>query len=266
LDNLVHTSTTQRWSIDVSKNKLEGKVALVTGGTTGIGLATAKLFHAEGAKVIVTGKNPATLEPARASLRGIAEVVSSDSGDAKDIASLFEHVKKEYGGLDVLFLNAGILRGGLIATLSEADFDEVMRVNIKGPWLAIKAAAPLIRRGGAIVLNGSINGLVGMPGTGAYAASKGALRSLSRVAASELAEQGVRVNVVSPGPTDSGIIEKTMPSEAALKTRAALIAKSPQRRLGTVEEVARVALFLACDDSSFLTGEEIVADGGMTRV
>ena len=245
--------------------KLDGRIALVTGGTTGIGLATARLFHAEGARVIVTGKNPATIETARASLKGIAEVISSDSGDSAEIEGLFAHIQKEHGGLDVLFLNAGVLRGGTIATMGEADFDEVFRVNVKGPWLALKAAIPLLRRGGAVVLNASINAHLGMPGTSAYAASKAALRSLARTAAAELAEQGVRVNAVSPGPTDSGIIEKVYSTEAAAVVKSALAAKIPLRRRGSTDEIARVVLFLASDDSSFMTGEEVVVDGGMTR-
>jgi NAD(P)-dependent dehydrogenase (short-subunit alcohol dehydrogenase family) len=246
--------------------KLKGKAALVTGGTTGIGLATARLFHAEGARVIVTGKNPATLDGARASLRGIAEVVQSDSADDADIGELFAHVAREYGALDVLFLNAGIVRRGTIADMGEAEFDEVFGVNVRGPWLAIKAAIPLLRRGGAVVLNGSINGHLGMPGSSAYAASKAALRSLARTAASELAQQGVRVNVVSPGPTDSGIIEKTLSPVDAAAARTALEARIPLGRLASTEEIARAVLFLAADDSSFMTGEEIVVDGGMTRV
>jgi NAD(P)-dependent dehydrogenase (short-subunit alcohol dehydrogenase family) len=246
--------------------KLDGRIALVTGGTTGIGLATARLFHAEGARVIVTGKNPATIETARAGLEGIAEVISSDSGDSAEIEGLFAHIQKEHGGLDVLFLNAGVLRGGTIATTGEADFDEVFRVNVKGPWLALKAAIPLLRRGGAVVLNASINAHLGMPGTSAYAASKAALRSFARTAAAELAEQGVRVNAVSPGPTDSGIIEKGYSAAGAAVVKSALEAKIPLRRLGSTDEIARVVLFLACDDSSFMTGEEVVVDGGMTRM
>jgi NAD(P)-dependent dehydrogenase (short-subunit alcohol dehydrogenase family) len=246
--------------------KLKGKTALVTGGTTGIGLATARLFHAEGARVIVTGKNPATLDAARASLRGIAEVVPSDSADDADIEELFAHVAMEYGALDVLFLNAGIVRRGTIADMGEAEFDEVFGVNVRGPWLAIKAAIPLLRRGGAVVLNGSINGHLGMPGTSAYAASKAALRSLARTAASELAQQGVRVNIVSPGPTDSGILEKTLSATDAAAVHTALEARIPMGRLASTEEIARAVLFLAADDSSFMTGEEIVVDGGMTRV
>ena len=216
--------------------------------------------------MIVTGKNPATLDGARASLRGIAEVVQSDSADDADIEELFAHVAREYGALDVLFLNAGILRRGTIADMAEAEFDEVFRVNVRGPWLAIKAAIPLLRRGGAVVLNASINGHLGMPGTSAYAASKAALRSLARTAASELAQQGVRVNVVSPGPTDSGILEKTLSPADAATTHTALEARIPLGRLASTEEIARAVLFLAADDSSFMTGEEIVVDGGMTRV
>ena len=247
-------------------DKLQGKVALVTGGTTGIGLATARLFHAEGARVIVTGKNPATLEAARASLDGIAEVVASDSGDARNIQALFDRVATEYGGLDILFLNAGILRHATITAMTEADFDEVFRVNVKGPWLALKAAFPLLRSGGAVVLDASINAHLGMPGTSAYAASKAALRSLARTAASEFAEKRVRVNAISPGPTDSGIVEKVLSPEEAAATRAALTARIPQKRLGSTEEIARVVLFLASDDSSFMTGEEVIVDGGLTRV
>ena len=248
------------------EKKLDGKIALVTGGTSGIGLATAKLFHAEGALVIVTGKNLATLEAARATLRGVAEVVSSDSGDAGEIEDLFARVAKEHGGLDVLFLNAGILRLATIAAMDEANFDEVFHVNVKGPWLALKAAMPLLHRGGAVVLNASINAHLGMPGTSAYAASKAAVRSFARTAASKLAGQGVRVNAISPGGADSGIIDKVLSVEAAAAARASLESRIPQGRLGTPEEIARVVLFLASDDSSFMTGEEVVVDGGMTRV
>ncbi|MFP2930526.1 SDR family oxidoreductase [Pyxidicoccus sp. 3LG] len=247
--------------------KLEGKVAVITGGTSGIGLATAKLFHEEGARVLVTGTNPATVEKARTELRGVAEVVRSDSGDGAQIRSLFEHVKREHGGLDVLFLNAGIVKSGPLAAMEESTFDEIFRVNVKGPWLAIQAALPLLRRGGSVVLNTSMTNTMGMPGSTIYAASKAAVRSLARTAAAELLEQGVRVNAVSPGPTDSGIIAKGASTpEAVAAIEQALIATIPMRRLGRPEEIARAALFLASDDSSFMTGEGIVVDGGITRL
>jgi NAD(P)-dependent dehydrogenase (short-subunit alcohol dehydrogenase family) len=246
--------------------KLEGKVALVTGGTTGIGLATARRFKAEGARVLVTGTNRATLDRARAELDGVAEVIASDAGDGEAVRRLFVEVAERAGGLDVLFLNAGILRGGSILEMSERDFDDVLRVNVKGPWLALKAATPLLRRGGAVVLNGSINGHLGMPGTSGYSASKGALRSLARVAASELAPRGVRVNVVSPGPTSSGIVEKVMGAQAAAAKYAELADRILLGRMGTTDEIAAAVVFLASDEASFITGEELVIDGGMTRV
>ncbi|EYF07229.1 SDR family oxidoreductase [Chondromyces apiculatus] len=247
--------------------RLEGKVAVITGGTSGIGLATAKLFHEEGARVLVTGSNPRTLEAARTELEGIAEVVQSDAGDRAQIEALFDRVQKDLGGLDVLFLNAGILVHGTLATLDEAQFDEAFRVNVKGAWLALKAATPLLRAGGAVVLNSSITNAMGTPGSGAYGASKAALRSLGRTAASELADQGVRVNVISPGPTDTGIIEKSGgAADVIAGTKQRLRERSPQKRLGASEEIARAVLFLASDDASYMTGEEIVVDGGMTRV
>jgi NAD(P)-dependent dehydrogenase (short-subunit alcohol dehydrogenase family) len=143
----------------------------------------------------------------------------------------------------------------------------MIRINVKGPMFALRAALPVLRTGGAVVINGSINAHIGMPGTAVYAATKGALGAVARVAAAEFAPRGIRVNVLSPGPTDTGVIEKMgRPSDEVLAIKAALVARSPQRRLAHPDEIARAALFLACDDSSYMTGEEIVVDGGMTRV
>jgi NAD(P)-dependent dehydrogenase (short-subunit alcohol dehydrogenase family) len=244
--------------------KLENKTVVITGGTTGIGLAAARLFAAEGAKVTVTGSNPKTLEVARNELRGVAEVVASDAGSGADIEKLARSFE---GGVDVLFLNAGIAKFGPIATLDEAAFDESFRLNVRGPWLAIKHFGPRMKRGGSIVFNTSINNQLGMPGSSVYAASKAALRSLVRTAASELAEAGVRVNAVSPGPTETPLHTKLgFPAEVSKGFAEGLIAQIPLRRFGTSEEIAKAALFLASSDSSFMTGEEIVVDGGMTRV
>jgi NAD(P)-dependent dehydrogenase (short-subunit alcohol dehydrogenase family) len=247
--------------------KLDGKVALITGGTTGIGLASARLFQREGARVLVTGSNPRTLAAARDQLGPAVQVIASDAGDPAHIRDLFAAIERDHGGLDVLFLNAGIVRSVPIVEVDEAMFDLVFTINVKGPFFALQAAVPLLRRGGAVVLNTSISNQVGMVGGGVYGASKAALRSLTRTAAAELADRGVRVNALSPGPTDSGIIEKMgMPADQTAQTRAALVAAIPQRRLGSPDEVARAALFLASDDASFMTGEEIVVDGGLTRL
>ena len=246
--------------------KLEGKVALVTGGTSGIGLAAARLFHEEGARVIVTGSNPKTLEVARAELAGVAEVIASDAGDGAQVRALFERIARDHGGLDVLFLNAGIVSSAPIIAMEERVFDDIFRINVKGPWLALRSAIPLLRPGGSVVINTSMTNKIGMVGGSAYAASKAALRSLVRTAAAELVEQKVRVNAVSPGPTDSGIIAKGYTPVEVTAIEQHLASLIPMRRMGRPEEIARAALFLASSDSSFMTGEELVVDGGMTSL
>ena len=236
------------------------KNVVITGGTTGIGLAAAKLFHAEGARVIVTGRSEATLAAARDELRGIAEVRASDAGDVTAIKQLYSDLQR----VDVLFLNAGVLHMGSFAEINEADFDHVFSVNVKGPLFAIQAAVPHMPKGSAIVVNGSVNAQLGMAGTALYGASKAAVRSLVRVAANELAASGIRVNSISPGPTRTGIIAKIGLDSSQLE--GMLVPQIPLGRLASPDEIARAALFLASDDASFMTGEDMVVDGGMTRV
>lgn len=246
---------------------LKGKVAVITGGTTGIGLATARLFQAEGAVVVVTGRNDASVQRAQAELGAAAEAIRSDAGDAGAVRELMATVAQRHGGIDVLFLNAGIGRFAPITELDEAVFDEVLRVNLKGPWLAIRFAIPYLRPGAAILVNTSVMSRLGMLGGSAYSASKAALRSLVRTAAAELVGRGVRVNAVSPGPVDTPIYAKLgMPQEAFDAFAQDVLTRVPQKRFGKPEEIAQAALFLASDAASFVTGGEIAVDGGMSQL
>ena len=244
--------------------RLQDKHVLITGGTTGMGLAAAMLFADEGARVTVTGSNPTTLEAARLELGERVRVVASDAGSSAEIQTLVESFART--GIDVLFINAGVLSIGAMVDTTEDELDRVFRINVKGPWLLLKYATPHLRAGASVILNASINAHLGMPGSSLYAASKAAVRSLGRTAAAELAAQGVRVNVLSPGVIDTGITEKYIAAGQATQVREAIRMRIPMRRWGRSEEAARVALFLASDDSSFMTGEEVVVDGGLTRV
>jgi len=248
-------------------NRLANKVALVTGGTTGIGLATAKLFAEEGAQVIVTGRNPDTLELARRELDGRVQVVKSDAADERHVEELFESIGRSHGRLDVLFLNAGIARFAPFADALVADFDAMWDVNVRGPWLALKHSLPILAEGAAVIVNTSVVNQKGMAGAGAYAATKAALRAIVRTAAVELAPRKVRVNAISPGPIETPIFEKTGLSGRELEGfRKNVAAHVPLGRFGATEEVASAAAFLASTDASFITGTELVVDGGFAQV
>lgn len=243
----------------------KGKVVLITGGTTGIGAATARMFRDEGARVIVTGRNPTTLAAARDALRDI-EVFAADTGDEAAVQALFAHMRSAYGRLDVLFVNAAVVPNKTMDDMSVEEFDESMRVNVRGAWLTVKYGAPLMESGGAVILTGSISSYVGWPGATAYGASKAAIRAFGRSMAGELVSRGIRVNVLSPGPTDSGVIAKGRDAETVAAIESHLKTKIPMARLGHVDEVARAALFLASPSASFITGEELMVDGGMTNM
>jgi len=246
-------------------NKLKNKVAVITGGTTGIGFATAKRFIDEGAKVIITGTNPKTLETARSELNGRAEVIASDASKGADIKALFEQVVNKHGRIDVLFLNAGIARFAPWEEHSEEDFDRQFAINVKGPWLAIKHAIPALNEGASIVATTSVANKMGMPGSSAYAATKAALQQMVRTAAAELSDRGIRVNAVSPGPIETPIFDKTgMSAEDMEQMAMGIKSQVALGRFGKSEEVANVALFLASDESSYVQGQEFVVDGGMT--
>jgi NAD(P)-dependent dehydrogenase (short-subunit alcohol dehydrogenase family) len=246
-------------------DKLKNKVAIITGGTSGIGFATAKRFIDEGAKVIITGTNPKTLEVARSELGSQADIVASDASSEKDVKALFDNVVKKHGKIDVLFLNAGIARFSPWEQHSEEDFDRQFAINVKGPWLAVKHAIPVLNDGASIIATTSVANKMGMPGASAYAATKAALQQMVRTAAAELSPRGIRVNAVSPGPIETPIFGKTgMPAEEIEQMAAGIQSQVALGRFGKSEEIANAALFLASDESSYVQGQEIVVDGGMT--
>ena len=247
-------------------NKLNDKIALITGGTTGIGAATAKLFQAEGATVIVTGSNPKTLEAARVELKGI-EVMASDAGDTEATKVLVDVVKDKYGRIDVLFVNAGVAEFAPIEGVDEAFFDKQFNINVKGAFFLMKHAAAAMPDGGSIVLTASVSGSSGGAAQTIYGATKAALCSFGRTFAGELAPRRIRVNTVSPGPIDTPISGKVGMSQEQLdKFFQSMVKGIPLQRVGQAEEVAAAALFFASDDSSYITGTELFVDGGMSQV
>jgi NAD(P)-dependent dehydrogenase (short-subunit alcohol dehydrogenase family) len=247
--------------------KLEGKVAVITGGNSGIGLATAKEFREHGAQVVITGRDQQTLDEAKREIGGDVLAVRSDTSSLTDIDKLFAVVKEKFGKIDVLFVNAGIGKFAPVEAVTEESFDSIMDINFKGAYFTIQKALPLLNDNAAIVLNASIVAHIGMPNSSVYAASKAALITLARTLSSELVGRRIRVNVVSPGPIATPILGRMgLPPEIVEETANSLQAQVPMKRLGRPEEIAKTVLFLASEDSSFLLGTEIVADGGMSQL
>jgi NAD(P)-dependent dehydrogenase (short-subunit alcohol dehydrogenase family) len=246
---------------------LNGKVALVTGGTSGIGLATAKLFRSEGAQVVVVGNAPDRLKTAAAVLGESGLALQADLRRTDDVGRLMETVRERYGRLDILFANAGLGRAAPLEAVTEAQFDEQFAVNFKGLFFTVQKAVPLMDKGASIVLTTSFLNAVGAPGLSILSATKAAVRSLARTLGAELAPRGIRVNAVSPGPIDTPFHSKLGLAEKALAEVAAGIeTQVPLRRFGKADEIAKTALFLASEDSSFMTGAEVVVDGGLSNV
>ena len=244
----------------------DSKTVVITGGTTGIGLATAKLLLREGARVLVTGRTPATLDAARVELGENAIVFPSDAASLTDIEALAAKVKESFGTLDVLFVNAGFARPATFEQTSEAMYDEMFNLNAKGPYFTVQRLAPLMPEGSAIVLTTSVANEKGMPTVSAYGAAKAALRSFARTLAAELLPRGIRVNAVSPGPIETPILGKSgMPPEVVDQFKAQVIEMVPMKRMGRAEEVAKAVAFLAFD-ATFTTGAELVVDGGATQL
>ncbi|MFL6336146.1 MAG: SDR family oxidoreductase [Pyrinomonadaceae bacterium] len=247
--------------------KLNGKVAVITGGNSGIGLATAKEFAREGARVAITGRDPQTLAAAEREIGGEILSVRADVGRLADIDKLYEAVAARFGRIDVLFVNAGLGIFKPFAEVTEEDFDLQMGVNLKGSYFTVQKAAPLLNNDASIILLTSINAHLGMPNSSIYAASKAAVLSLARTLSGELVGRGIRVNAISPGPIQTPMYDKLgLTPEQAASFSEGVKGQIPLGRFGRPEEVAHAALFLASSDSSFILGEEIVIDGGMSRL
>ncbi|MFZ5863915.1 MAG: SDR family oxidoreductase [Nitrospirota bacterium] len=247
--------------------RFEGKVAVITGGNSGIGLATAKLFREQGAKVAITGRDKKTLDDAVTALGSGTIGMQADVREAGALDRLFKTVSSQLGKIDVLFANAGVAKFAPIADTPESLYDEVFDINVKGVFLTIQKSLPHLNDGAAIVLNTTFFTQAGMPGTSVYSASKAAVRSFVRVAAAELVGRGIRVNTVSPGPIATPIYGRLgLPKEAVDEMAKGILAQVPMKRFGQPEEVAQTVLFLAGSDASYITGVEIEVGGGIGQV
>lgn len=250
--------------------QLRDKVVLITSGNSGIGLASAEEFAREGARIVVTGRDEASLNHAAEQLRSLgAEVlaVRSDTSRMDEIEHLMQQVGERFGRIDVLFVNAGVGQFAAVDQATEEHFDYIFDINVKGAYFTVQKALPLMHAGSSVVFNGSINGLIGMPGSSVYAASKAAIRSLARTLSADLVDRGIRVNVISPGPISTPLYGRLgLAPDALAATAAAIQAQIPTKRFGDPAEIAKAVRFLASPDSSFILGSELVADGGMSQL
>jgi NAD(P)-dependent dehydrogenase (short-subunit alcohol dehydrogenase family) len=247
--------------------RLEGKVAVVTGGNSGIGLATAKRLQDEGAKVAISGRSRKTLDEAVKTIGNGLLAVQADVAKLADTDKLYAEVSQKLGKIDVLFVNAGVAKFAPFAETSESTFDEQFDINIKGAYFTIQKALPFLNDGASIILNTSVAGQKGTAGATAYSATKAALRSLARTVAAELVGRGIRVNTVAPGPIVTPIFGRTgLPQEAIDEFAKDVLARIPMKRFGQPEEVAGVVAFLASQDASYITGVEINVDGGYGQI
>ncbi|CAG9181069.1 SDR family oxidoreductase [Cupriavidus respiraculi] len=248
-------------------NRFSDKTVLVTGGSSGIGLASAKAFAAEGARVVITGRDAAALAQAQAAVGGNAIGLRNDAGNLADAKALASRLAELDLRLDAVFLNAGVAKFAAFADVDERLWEQIFDTNVKGPYFQLQALLPLLNPGAAILINGSINARIGMPNSSVYAASKAAVISLAKTLSAELLPRGVRVNVVSPGPVATPIYGKLgLDTSAQEATAAQIQSQIPLGRFGTAEEIAATVLHLTAPESAYIVGSEIIADGGMSQL
>ena len=247
--------------------KLEGKIALVTGGNSGIGLATAKQFVNEGAYVFITGRRDPELAAAVKEIGRNVAGVRGDVSNLGDLDRLFAQIKREKGRLDVVFANAGVAKYAPFGKVTEEFYDSIFNINVKGLLFTVQKALPLLPDGASIILNASIVGSKGLPANSVYSATKAAVRSFARTWTTDLKDRHIRVNAVSPGATDTPGLNDLLASTEAGQQRLKMISSTvPLGRLGTSNEIAKAVVFLASDDSSYITGTELFVDGGFAQV
>ncbi|WP_298539712.1 glucose 1-dehydrogenase [uncultured Aquimarina sp.] len=248
-------------------NKLKNKVAVITGANSGIGLATAKLYLQEGAKVVISGRRQEALDEVAKELEGDFITVKADVGIAADNKHLIQEATNKYGKIDILFLNAGIAPPTPTTDITEEHYNEIFDINVKGPIIATKEALPHINDGGTILFTNSVVHQKGFDGLGIYSASKGALRAYQRVLTSEVKSRGIRVNAIAPGPIDTPIYGKMgLPEDVVEEMGKGFAQQVPLGRFGTSEEIAKSALFLASEDASYINGVELEVDGGLSQI
>ena len=247
--------------------KLEGKIALITGGNSGIGLATAKQFVNEGAYVFITGRREAELAAAKKQIGKNVTAIQGDVSNLDDLDRLFAQIKKEKGKIDIVFANAGVARYAPIGTITEDLFDSIFDINVKGVLFTVQKALPFLRDGGSIILNASIVATKGLSSNSVYSATKAAVRSFARTWTTDLKDRRIRVNAISPGPIDTpGLSELLASSETGEQRRKMISTTGPLARFGRPEEIAKAVVFLASDDASYITGIELFVDGGFAQV
>jgi NAD(P)-dependent dehydrogenase (short-subunit alcohol dehydrogenase family) len=247
--------------------KLTGKIAVVTGGSSGIGLGIAKRFAAEGAKVAITGRNQSKIDEALRQIGPDAIGIESDVSNLRDLTRLYETVGQQLGKIDVLVVNAGVYVLGPLSAFTEAQFDQVSDINFKGAFFSVQKALPVLRDGASIILLSSTVNQKGVPNHAAYSATKAAVRSLARSFSAELLDRHIRVNTLSPGPVDTPVFDTVASSAEGAKAMLEAMGNfTPLKRVGQAEEMAAAALYLASDDSAYMLGSELLLDGGLREL